>query len=107
MGRKSRHLPFFSQNNNTLVACSSDFDCTQASCISAATILRGHEGYNKAVKAFTNARTRLTSVGQVGPIVIGMGLKLELRKPKKLIKILIKNRYDDAVKAIAGFSSGL
>lgn len=100
-------VPFFAQNNQTLVAFSSEFDCTQAACISAAIILHGKEEYNKAVKVFTKARTRLTCVDQVGPIVIGMGLKLELRKPKKLVKILNKTRYDDAFNAIAGFSSGL
>ena len=100
-------VPFFDHKNTCVVACSSQYDCTQAACINGATILRGYEGFEKAVKAFSKETARLTSVGQIGPIVTRMGLGLELRKPKHLITIMNKKRYDDAFNIIAGFSGGL
>ena len=98
-----RHYEY---SNQTLVACSFEFDCSQAACINGVVILCGYESYNRAVRAFSKATSKLTSLGQVGPIVTGMGLKLEIRKPKYLTKILHRKRYEDAFNVIAGFTSG-
>lgn len=98
---------YFRKNNRSLVACSSEFDCIQAESSNAIALQRGVEGYHRATLVWKKYSSRLSKLGQGGPVIVSMGLKLELRKPKHLIAVLQNHRFDRAFNIIAEFSCGL
>lgn len=99
--------PYFDKNCQMLKVKSCDIDCAQAAVVNGVAILLGFESQKRATAVFQKKKSRVTKLGQMGPIINKMGLNLQLCRPKPLARLFQKGRYWQAYSIIAGFTSGL
>lgn len=81
--------------------------CIRLAVPSEIKYLKREEGVRVAERKFKERHQRFQKLGQIGPVVRSVGLKLGLCKPKKDRSVLVKEKYGNAFNIIGEWKEGV